>query len=164
MHEAANMSDESEPLLAVTVGRMQRDEEPFVFKAWRTGYVDFRRTQSKNETPRGGLFDRISNDIARIRDRPGSAILVARDEEHPGVLHGFACVEQTPDAIALHYAYVPKRSKRLGVCTALLGHVLLGIEDETLYYTSKSLYDGLWESRYGMQYVDLGAWLKGGER
>jgi len=156
------VSKTSKILLPVVVGIMRADELGFVMSAWKHSYVDWHSGLSNGDVPRGALFDRVNRDIERILDRLHTTVYVARDAEHPVVLHGFACVEDTPESFALHYACTTKRSKRLGVCSAILEKALDRVNSKTLVYTSRSRFDKVWED-YGMQYAQLGKWLSGDE-
>lgn len=60
----------------------------------------------------------------RIEDTIGrSDVLVATTAEDTNALFGFACYQTGPDRPRIHYVYVKRDARRLGIARALLSHL-----------------------------------------
>jgi GNAT superfamily N-acetyltransferase len=73
--------------------------------------------------PRERWFTSQHAIISEILDR-GALVLVARDEEEPGFLHGFLVAERVGGDVVMHWVYVKADSRKYGVAQALFDEAM----------------------------------------
>jgi GNAT superfamily N-acetyltransferase len=125
------------------IRRASGDDAAFVFAFWLQDYFErsrFAKGISKT------LFMRFHHLILeRVIAR--GVVFVACDAEVPSVIYGFACGDVPPDdrqfgpPPTLHYVYVKRRFRRLGVASALVD--ALGIDLERPFTFTHLTDDGV---------------------
>lgn len=65
--------------------------------------------------------------VERILSREGAKLLIAHPKEDPELILGYICTEKQPDGMeVVHYCYVKKTFRQLGVAKALISGASLG--------------------------------------
>lgn len=144
-------------LVELEISPMRADELGFVASAWKQSYQDAPQNEA---VPPAAYYARINRQFDALMARLAIKVLVARDAENRDTLLGFVCFEPTRDTLALHYTYVRRSNRRLGVASELLRSALGDLEPERLVYTAGTRFDPVWE-RWGFDRVELADWLRG---
>ncbi len=98
--------------------RQGKEEDlPFIYSTWLRNYKH--SSDFAKEIAPAVYYKFHQAAIERIIKR-GALVLMAVDNEAPDVIWGWAVVEKTPEADIVHYLYVKKAFRGLGVGTELL--------------------------------------------
>lgn len=91
---------------------------PFIFSTWLRSYRDnsFFAKRIKNSI----FFDGHHKVIEHLLQKPGLQVLVAHAGSDANTIFGYLVTE--PAAKVVHFAYVKKSFRRLGIAKALLDH------------------------------------------
>lgn len=74
--------------------------------------------------------------ISRILSRSGARILLAVDRQDPKVIFGYLVWEPLPESDVVHYGYVKKAFRNMGVFKTLLGEAK--IRPNKIFYTHQT--------------------------
>lgn len=122
---------------------------PFVYNSWLRSY---RHGSSFAKPIESRLFyDRHHQIISRILDRPSTKVFVASPKEDPETFIGYLVVEEGYGPAIVHFCYVKRPFRRLGVAKALCGAA--GLNLNQCVYTHRTYDLESLESRYpGLSY------------
>lgn len=104
-----------------TVHPLTSELSGFVYETWTR---DYSRQPSMRRMPQQAYYPYQRGVVAALLGRPGTSVLVAHDAEDHDQVYGWVCSELEGGTFVLHYVYVKRPFRELGIGHALLSEAL----------------------------------------